>query len=182
MLILRGVLRWSSKAKPSLLWARLSVILHHSQEITICLSHWSDRDHLIIGGITFEVALIFHYAGLQCQRQMVVWQQDLSANIPLHFVAMWQKAAEWVIWPNSIWHKCVWSKGASLNSCMQKKITPNDIRWCLLKDSGGRRVDARTVRQRVVHFNSSNSSIKDKPHSRQSHPDNIPKMKSISIS
>ena len=47
-----------------------------------------------------------------------------------------------------------------------EKITPIDIHWCLLNIYGDQTVDVNTVKQWVVHFNSDNSDVKDKPHSR----------------
>jgi len=44
-----------------------------------------------------------------------------------------------------------------------------DIHQHLLNIYGDQTMDMRTVRQWVVHFSSTDSDIKDKPGSRQSH-------------
>ena len=75
---------------------------------------------------------------------------------------MWQTAAEGH-WQNGIWHGSEWSKSASLNSSTQKKLHPlTFIDACWVQ-----RMDVSTGRQWVVHFSSSKSNIKDKPHARQ---------------
>jgi len=45
---------------------------------------------------------------------------------------------------------------------MQKKISPIDIRQCLLNVYGNTTVDMNTVRQGVVHLSSGDSDVKDK--------------------
>ena len=70
------------------------------------------------------------------------------------------------------WHltwKCGWSKGVVLNSSLQKKNAPLDIHWFLLNIYGDQAVDVSTGRQWVVHFSSSASNTKDKPHSEWSY-------------
>ena len=63
-----------------------------------------------------------------------------------------------------------WSEDGSLNSSMwKKKIAPIDVHLCLLNIYGDLTVDASTMRWWVVCFSSGNSSMKDKPHSRQPH-------------
>ena len=47
-----------------------------------------------------------------------------------------------------------------------EKIAPVDIHWCLLNVYGDQSVNVSTVRQWVMHFSSSNSYVKDMPHSR----------------
>ena len=75
---------------------------------------------------------------------------------------MWQTAAKGH-WQNGIWHGSEWSKSASLNSSTQKKLHPlTFIDACWVQ-----RMDVSTGRQWVVHFSSSKSNIKDKPHARQ---------------
>ena len=49
-------------------------------------------------GLLQKYSLLFYCAASWCQRQMVVvwqWRLNLLTNIPLHFFAAWQMAAEW---------------------------------------------------------------------------------------
>ena len=52
-----------------------------------------------------------------------------------------------------------------------EKIAFTDIHWCLLNIYGDQTVDVSTVRQWVMCFSSSDSDMKDKPHSEQPYVD-----------
>ena len=63
--------------------------------------------------------------------------------------------------------KSIWSKGLSLNSCVQKKMAPGDIHWYLLNVDGDQTVYVSTVRWWVVHLSSDDNVMKDKPRSER---------------
>ena len=65
----------------------------------------------------------------------------------------WQQRGNLTKWRLS-W-KCVWSKGVSLNSSMEKKA-PIDIYRCLLHMYGHQTVELNTVMWWVMHFSSDN--------------------------
>ena len=68
------------------------------------------------------------------------------------------------------WHlteKHIWSQGVVFGSFMQKKIAPTDIHRCLLNVYRDQALDISTVRCLMVCFSSGDSSMKDKPRSRQ---------------
>ena len=94
----------------------------------------------------------------------------LSANIPFHFVPIWQMAAEGQSDRMAsdievrIKQRCV------TEFLQAEKIATIDIiHWCLVRIFGHQTVNVSTVRQWVVHSSSGDNDVKDKPCSRGPH-------------
>jgi len=86
-----------------------------------------------------------------------------SANIPLHYVAVWQMTAEGqsdrVV---SVMEVHMEQRGVT-EFLHAEKTAPTDIHWWLLNVDGDQTVDVSTVRWWVVLFSSGDSDTKDKP-------------------
>jgi len=88
---------------------------------------------------------------------------NLSVNIPLHFAAVWQMAAERQS------HRMV----SEMEVCIKQRcktefpheenVAPTNIHWHLMNIYRDQTVDVSTVKLWVVHFSNADNSVKGKP-------------------
>ena len=97
------------------------------------------------------------------------WNSSRAWTFPeiLHYILLpcntWKQRDTLTEWK---WNKAKMYHWIPLH---RKKMALIDIHQHLLNIYGDQTMDMRTVRQWVVHFSSTDSDIKDKPGSRQSH-------------
>ena len=106
----------------------------------------------------------------QCQRWMlVVWQKwlNLPTSILLHFVAVWQMAAEGQSDTMASDMEVCMKQRCVTEFLHVEKMSPTDIHGHLLNVSGDQTVDVSTVMQWMARFCKGDSDMKDKPCSRQ---------------
>ena len=90
---------------------------------------------------------------------LVVRQQrlNLPTNIPLHFAAMWQMAAEGQSGRMASGMEVHRKQRCVTEFLREEKRAPTDIPWWLLNVYGDEIVDVSTVRLWVVHFSTGDS-------------------------
>ena len=88
---------------------------------------------------------------------------NLPTNIPLHFVAVWQMAAEGQSDKMASDKEVHMKQRCVIKFLHEEKIAPTDIHQCLLNVSGDETVNVSTVSRWVVWFSSGDGDMKDKP-------------------
>ena len=117
-----------------------------------------------------------------CSENLLCWPMTSEADVgvmaveaepshhyPFTFCCHVRDNSKWAVWQNGVWHGSAdEAKVCHWNFSMWKKIAPIDIHWHLLNVYGDQTLDVSTVRQRVVHFSSGDSNMKNKLCSRES--------------
>jgi len=133
---------------------------------TLCFSTISGRQAMIHGGCSKSNASYFIMLAHNI-RGRCWWYGSRSWTFSpiFHFILLpwdrWQQRGRLTKW--GLTWKCVWSKGVSLNSSVQKKQHLININWLLLYTDGGQKVYVSTVKQWVVHFSSGDSDSGSPP-------------------